>query len=110
MLRTRGLFLHCRYVHDDSETNEDQVELLVTDGVNAAEASLNIQVASRNIIFQVSIYLVFIFLVSIHLSSIYQVSIFLVSIHLSSVYLVSIFLASIPLSSIYLLSISLLIN
>lgn len=76
-LSTRGLFLHCRYVHDDSETSEDQVELLVTDGVNAAEASLKIQVDSRDIL-----YLVSICLVSIHLTN-YLVFIYLLSIYLS---------------------------
>lgn len=34
----------CRYIHDDSETSEDQVALRVTDGVNAAEAVLLVQV------------------------------------------------------------------
>lgn len=43
-LTTRWVCLCCRYVHDDSETSEDQVELTVSDGVNAAEASLSIQV------------------------------------------------------------------
>ncbi|XP_075901306.1 FRAS1-related extracellular matrix protein 1b isoform X1 [Nelusetta ayraudi] len=40
--------LRVRYVHDDSETSEDQVELLVSDGVNTAEASLSIQVLPVN--------------------------------------------------------------
>lgn len=47
-MRTRWVFLCCRYVHDDSETSEDQVELLVSDGVNTAEASLSIQVGKEN--------------------------------------------------------------
>lgn len=47
---TKGLFLCCRYAHDDSETSEDQVKLLVTDGVNTAEALMNIQVASMDIL------------------------------------------------------------
>lgn len=96
-LRTRWLFLRCRYVHDDSETSEDQVELLVSDGINAAEALLNIQVASRDINLS-SIHLSVIYLSSIYLAliclSIYPSSIHsfisLISIHLSIIYLVSI--------------------
>lgn len=63
--------MHCRYVHDDSETTEDQVDLLVTDGVNTAEASLKIQVAST-----------FLHLSSIHISSI-RLYVHLSSINLS---------------------------
>ncbi|KAF6715166.1 FRAS1-related extracellular matrix protein 1 [Oryzias melastigma] len=42
----RGLRL--RYVHDDSETTEDEVGLKVTDGVNFAEVVLHIQVQPIN--------------------------------------------------------------
>lgn len=42
-----GHFLFCRYVHDDSETTEDEVGLKVTDGVNFAEVVLHIQVNPR---------------------------------------------------------------
>lgn len=39
-----GHILCCRYVHDDSESTEDEVGLKVTDGVNFAEVVLHIQV------------------------------------------------------------------
>lgn len=34
----------CRYIHDDSETTEDEVRLKVTDGLNWAHVLLLIQV------------------------------------------------------------------
>uniref|UniRef100_A0A673BV44 Fras1 related extracellular matrix 1b n=1 Tax=Sphaeramia orbicularis TaxID=375764 RepID=A0A673BV44_9TELE len=37
--------LRVRYIHDDSETTEDEVSLRVTDGVNAADVVLPIQVS-----------------------------------------------------------------
>nr|XP_057929904.1 FRAS1-related extracellular matrix protein 1b [Doryrhamphus excisus] len=40
--------LSVRYIHDDSETNEDDVALRVTDGVNSAEVLLLIQVLPVN--------------------------------------------------------------
>ncbi|XP_035863594.1 FRAS1-related extracellular matrix protein 1b [Sander lucioperca] len=42
----RGLRL--RYIHDDSETTEDEVHLKVTDGLNAADVVLPIQVLPMN--------------------------------------------------------------
>ncbi|KAF1385246.1 hypothetical protein PFLUV_G00105740 [Perca fluviatilis] len=42
----RGLRL--RYIHDDSETTEDEVHLKVTDGLNAANVVLAIQVLPMN--------------------------------------------------------------
>lgn len=39
-----GRLSHYRYVHDDSETTEDEVHLRVTDGVNAAAVVLLVQV------------------------------------------------------------------
>lgn len=35
-----------RYIHDDSETTEDEVALRVTDGLNSAHVVLPIQVRS----------------------------------------------------------------
>ncbi|XP_070816237.1 FRAS1-related extracellular matrix protein 1b [Chaetodon trifascialis] len=42
----RGLRL--RYIHDDSETTEDEVDLKVTDGLNSADVVLLIQVLPMN--------------------------------------------------------------
>ncbi|XP_038570885.1 FRAS1-related extracellular matrix protein 1b isoform X2 [Micropterus salmoides] len=42
----RGLRL--RYIHDDSETTEDEVDLKVTDGVNSADVVLLVQVLPMN--------------------------------------------------------------
>lgn len=39
-----------RYIHDDSETTEDKVELKVTDGMNSAAVSLLIQVSHSRVI------------------------------------------------------------
>lgn len=33
-----------RYIHDDSETTEDEVELRVTDGLNSKDVKLLVQV------------------------------------------------------------------
>lgn len=37
--------LCCRYIHDDSETTEDEVALKVTDGLNSADVVLHVQVS-----------------------------------------------------------------
>ncbi|XP_028254832.1 FRAS1-related extracellular matrix protein 1b isoform X2 [Parambassis ranga] len=42
----RGLRL--RYIHDDSETTEDEVALKVTDGLNSADVVLHVQVLPMN--------------------------------------------------------------
>lgn len=39
-----------RYIHDDSETTEDEVELKVTDGMNSEAVSLLIQVSHSGVI------------------------------------------------------------
>lgn len=39
--------LRRRYIHDDSETTEDEVDLTVTDGLNSADVVLLIQVSFR---------------------------------------------------------------
>lgn len=50
MIGHRSGRLSCyRYIHDDSETTEDEVHLRVTDGVNAAAVVLLVQVSRSGV-------------------------------------------------------------